>query len=971
MPAEVKIDPRRDFVRRAWPWLLGAAMLVVYLATLNSWISFLNLQAVTKISGWAWLPNLEAPLYHVATLPFYLLPAPAVPVALNLFSAVCAALVLGLLGRSVVLLPHDRTEAQLARERNDFGLLTLRTAWLPALLAVLLCGLQLTFWEQATNGSHEMFDLLLLAFVVWSFLEYRLDGREKRLFWSAAVVGAGMAEGPSGVGFFPLFIVAVIWARGLSFFNIQFLTRMMFCGLAGISLFLLFPVVYSLSGNTPWSFWGGLKIGLEPQYQMLRMYFLCVANLGRYFDDLVMPLFISLMPLLVMSIRWKIGDTSRFGSAMANLTFYAIHAVFLGVCVWLVFDPPFSPREKGLGLPLYYFIALSAGYYTGYFLLVFGKKHPRAGEFPPMLLKLIDLAVIAAVWLLAILAVVGLVYKNSPLVRAINGNEVRRFASLITENLPRAGAIVISDDVDQMYLAEAELMREGRANNYLLLEARSLVFPQYHRYLHKKWPQKWPLLVSPGETHELNPLGLVAMMVMLGQSNELCYLHPSFGYYFERFYLEPHGLTYVLKTLPGNTLLPPPADKDLTAENEAFWADAQTQVLASVEDAIAPPASGIPETFAEGALARLHVPREPGINATTIGLYCSRSLDFWGVELQRTGDLTNAAAAFRTAIVLNTNNVVAQINLDLNGTLREGQRPVVDPSLVTPDRLGRFDSIPQAITAGGPLDDPSFCFAYGLMLAQSGSYHEAVAAFARVHELVPDFWPAVTWLARIYAVNRLPDRVLDVLRVPLKRPEDFSLSPADLTDLNMLASAAYFQKNDLTVGAQLLETAISRNPTNDTLFVTIEEVYASRGMYSNALAVVNRRLDTAPDDPRWLYTKGSIYILQKKYDEAIKPLNRVLAIQKDNNQALYQLATAYLGSGNLDEARADFAKIQEYDTNSYQIAYQLGEIAWQQHDTNEAIRNYKIYLPNAPTNTAEAKTVEERLRELEQSAPDK
>ena len=106
------------------------------------------------------------------------------------------------------------------------------------------------------------------------------------------------------------------------------------------------------------------------------------------------------------------------------------------------------------------------------------------------------------------------------------------------------------------------------------------------------------------------------------------------------FYLEPHGLIYVLKTLPGNTLLPPPADKDLIAENEAFWADAQTQVLASVEDAIAPPASGIPETFAEGALARLHVPQEPGINATTIGLYCSRSLDFWGVELQRTGDLT-------------------------------------------------------------------------------------------------------------------------------------------------------------------------------------------------------------------------------------------------------------------------------------------------------------------------------------------
>ena len=243
------------------------------------------------------------------------------------------------------------------------------------------------------------------------------------------------------------------------------------------------------------------------------------------------------------------------------------------------------------------------------------------------------------------------------------------------------------------------------------------------------------------------------------------------------------------------------------------------------------------------------------------------------------------------------------------------------------------------------------------MLAQSGSYHEAVAAFARVHQLVPDFWPAVTWLARIYAVNRLPDRVLDVLRVPLKRPEDFSLSPADLTDLNMLASAAYFQKNDLTVGAQLLETAISRNPTNDTLFVTIEEVYVSRGMYSNALAVVNRRLDTAPDDPRWLYTKGSIYILQKKYDEAIKPLNRVLAIQKDNTRRFSSAAMLTWATAIWKPAGPIMKRLQQYDTNSFQIAFLLGDIAWQQHDTNEAIRNFKIYLPNAPTNTAEAKTV--------------
>ena len=48
------------------------------------------------------------------------------PVALNLFSAVCAALTLGLLARSVAILPHDRTDAQREREHSDFSFLTIR-----------------------------------------------------------------------------------------------------------------------------------------------------------------------------------------------------------------------------------------------------------------------------------------------------------------------------------------------------------------------------------------------------------------------------------------------------------------------------------------------------------------------------------------------------------------------------------------------------------------------------------------------------------------------------------------------------------------------------------------------------------------------------------------------------------------------------------------------------------------------------
>ena len=53
----------------------------------------------------------------------------------------------------------------------------------------------------------------------------------------------------------------------------------------------------------------------------------------------------------------------------------------------------------------------------------------------------------------------------------------------------------------------------------------------------------------------------------------------------------------------------------------------------------------------------------------------------------------------------------------------------------------------------------------------------------------------------------------------------------------------------------------------------------------------------------------------------------------------------------------------------FRSACGLGEIAWRQHDTNEAIRNYKIYLANANTNTEEATNVMQRLRELKGHSP--
>jgi tetratricopeptide (TPR) repeat protein len=968
MMTKTQADPRKFFAPRFLPWLLAAVTFAIYWLTLNHWVSLFNLDNVAKISGWTWQPEVTNPVSFLVTYPFRWLPAAEIPVALNIFSAVCAALTLGLLARSVAILPHDRTEAQRAREHSGFSFLTIRSAWLPPVLAVAVCGWQMTFWEQATNYTGEMFDLLLFAFVIWSLLEYRIDESEGRLSLAALVYGAGMADNWAMVGFFPVFIGAIIWTRGLNFFKARFLTRMMLFGLLGVLFYLLLPLLAVFSHKMPVPFWQALKYNLSSQFKVVRAFFVD-SQLQQAVGLLSLT---SLLPVFVLSIRWSstFGDSSRLGISLTGFMFRLVHGVFLVACIWVAFDSPISPRHLGLGLPFltfYYLGALSVGYYSGYFLLVFGSKIAvnRSQRLLPSRLEFLNLPIVAGVWLLSILAIAGLVYKNWPQIRAVNDDTFQKYTALVEKKLPRSGGILLSDEPLRLLFVQAALVQDNRAKDFVPLDTDSLKYPFYHKFLHGEFPQKWPDTVTAGEqTNGVRPLHLIRLLAALAQTNGIYYLHPSFGYYFEQFYLEPHGLIYKLQTLPYGTLLPPSPDKNQIAENEAFWAQAEKTAFAPIERAKEPFDPNAPQSFGEELLARLHIERETNWNAVIAGNFYSRSLDFLGVQLQRAGELDKAAGNFELAQKMNPDNAVAQINLEFNQQLRAGEPASVDLTKTTLDQFGKFRSWSEVLNADGPFDEPSFCFADGLVLARGNLFRQAIASFDRVRQLVPDDLNTRLWLGQLYVIDHLPNRALEAINAVREQPERFSLTGTNETQLAFIEAAAYFQKNDSARGTQLLEAQISSHPTNDDLLVAATQIYVARGLFTNALAVIDRKLEATPDDPAWLFGKGSVYLELKDYDAAIAALNRVLVLQTTNSQALYYRATAYLAGGKLDAALADYKKLQNSFTNSFQVAYGLGEIAWRRHDTNEAIKNYEFFLANVNTNAAEAKTVLERLREL-------
>ena len=968
MTTDTQMDPRKNFAPRVLPWLLGVVALVVYLLSLNHWVSLFNLIAVARTSGWTWQPEIYDPVSFAVTYPFRWLPASQIPLALNVFSAVCAVLALGLLARSVALLPHDRTDAQRRREQSPFSLMTIRNAWLPPVFAVVVCGLQLTFWECATNYTGDMFSLLLFAFVTWLLLEYRLDEREGRLFLAAFVYGAGMTNDWAMVCYFPVFLTALIWIRGLSFFNLRFFGRMILCGLAGLLFYLLLPLVVVVSGKVPVTFGQILQMNLSLQFSVAGAFF---SN-GSVRLTLALLSLSSLAPLLMLAIRWtaSFGDTSRIGRALATLLFHLVHAVFLVVCIWVAFDPPFSPRVKGFGLTLYYISALGVGYYSGYFLLVFRRElgtRFQMREAPQF--NFLNFLAVTVVGLFFLAAGAGLIYKNAPLIRAANDDTLQRYASLSVENLPRAGGMLLSDDLRRLYLAEAALTRDGRAKHFVFLETQSLVWPAYHRILHEEHPKRFPDTVAATETNGISPLRLIVLLTELAKTNALYYLHPSFGYYFEEFYLEPHGLVYRLKTLPSDTLLPPMPDKDEIATNEAFWSRAEAQAFPPIERALAAPKPEESQPWGETMLSLLHVPPEQNPNAIAAGSFYSRSLDYWGVELQRAGDLAAAAAHFEMAQKLNPDNAVAKINLQFNHSLQEGEQVPLDLAKTRLDQFGRYNSWSAVLDACGPFDEPSFCFVNGLVWVQNAFSRQALALFMRVSELEPDNLDVRLWLAQLYDFNRLPDHALKVVQDIRSQPSKFSLDQTNEMQLAALGAAAYFQKNDLARGTQLLDTEISRNPTNNAFLATAVHLFMAKDLFTNALAIIDSRLRDSPDDTSWLFDKGLVYVRLKEYDKAIPVLTGVLSLQTNNNTARFDRAIAYLGSSKLDEARADYEQLSRTFTNSFRIEYGLGEIAWRQHKTNDAIKYYKLYLANANTNTAEATNIIHRLRELQGRSP--
>ena len=953
---EKKIGGERKFVLQVLPWIIGAAAMGVYLLTLNPWVSFFNATSIARLSGWQWHAEVARPVEFLLTYPLRWLPQRLIPLALNLFTALCGAAAIGQLARCVALLPFDRTQEQRLRERSPNSLLSVPLAWIPPIVAAAACGLQLTFWDVATTGSPLMLNLLLFSYVVRSLLEYRNDGRESRLPRAALVFGMGMANDIGITGFFPLFVLSLLWLRGLSFFNFRFLIRTLLYGLIGLSLFLLLPFLASRSEIQPIDFWLLLK-----------------ANSLAYKDLWVVfpkkTLFIlastTVLPAFLLFIRWAygFGDNSQLGAALTTFIFHVVHAMFLVVCLWTVLDSPLSPRERGLGfafLPFYYLCTLSIGYFCGYFLLVF-KRVPS--ERKSGLMQSLHWLATGVVVLLLVAVPAGLVIKNLNLIRISNGSVLKNFARQMVDDLPE-NSVVLSDDFYRLIFARSWLTLNGREKGFIPLETRALTLPGYHRYLQKIYGARWPEEIVTNRETLYRSFEVNGLLHKLDETNDLYYLHPSFGYYFEHFYTEPHGLVYRLKPYGTNMLLPPPLTPEVVRHNEDFWAQITPETLTFISGITKAPTPEQTKDLRQRVMEKLKLPIKPSPVALALGAYYSRSLNYWGVEMQKLNELKQAGDHFQMALDLNPGNVVAQANLLCNTQLLAGVMPQLKPSSSIEDLFGKFRSWDEVMTLNGPYDEPSFCYAASYRFARTRLFRQSAQAADRLRYFAPTNFAAQILLARFSLAKRMPDLALTYAGEIRSNLNRFNPTSTNLLELAALEATAHLLRQETNQGVEILETMAETGTNNATALAAIFGIYSSYGLYTNALTILDRQLTMDPENVSALVNKGYIYAKLRAYDKAIEPLTEALTIQTNNPRAMFNRAIAYLCNNDLAEAQADYERLQAMYPRAYQVYFGLAQVALQRKDTNAAIQNYEAYLTNAPPNAPETKIVESRLREL-------
>ena len=490
--------------------------------------------------------------------------------------------------------------------------------------------------------------------------------------------------------------------------------------------------------------------------------------------------------------------------------------------------------------------------------------------------------------------------------------------------------------------------------------------PAYHRYLKRTYGQRLPEAPAP-VFDSYPPATLLEFMERVAARHELCYLHPSFGYYFERFYLVPRGLVYEMKLGSTNSLEMPALPAERIKEQEQYWSRLEAADLNSLVDKVS-------------HLTRRE--KESAYNLQWTASFYSRACDHWGTLLQAAGLNDQAEHFYQQALKLNAENACAFVNLEWCQHWKKTGKLLERFSDETMSRLapyaGNWDLL---LSINGPVDEPTFRLELARVLSGNNQCRQAAAQVQRVLAVDPKQVPAHLLMGSLFVQANMPERALELVS---RLRADTALMSAESSQLGLIQveAWAYYVKGELARAETLLKSAQAKYAQEEGAFFTLAQMYLAQAEQSraqgkqsaylqsmtNALGVFETQTKAQPKNLSALVNYGGLCAQLEDYKRAIIWLSRALELEPNNPLARLNRAISELRSGRDDEAVADYQQVLKLNPTAYRAYFGLAEIAARKEDWRSVMEHCEFYLKHAPSETAEYAAVEKRLAEAKRKA---
>ena len=966
-------NPLNSFTFKRLPFLIAFASLVLYLGTLHTWISFASLPAISHIGGWHDFPQSKQPLLYLITFPLKLLPAAYLPTAINALSALFGALTLALLARSTSLLPHDRTKEQRQREQSEHSFLSINLNWIPPLFASLICGLQLSFWQHSTSGTGEILNLFLFAYIIRCLLEYRIDHKLKWLTQAAVVCAISIPNNWGMIGFLPLFGIALLWTGRMRLFHDKTWLKLLLISVPCLSLYLLLPIIAVINGSE-FTFYQVLTDNLGDQKSFL-------SNLFNNRLIIMVMACTSILPLLLLGIRWPVnfGDTNAAASAITTFLLRLVHFLFLAACVYTAFDHIFSPRKiikaqqvVGIGTPFltfYYLGSLSAGYFLGYLLLLFGKEDARRWQKPTILSKTINRGAFIGLVAAALVTTTTLAWRNIGTIWSHNKNDITRtYTRWLAKNIPTGNTILMSDgDMSpQRELLKAHLASSNREINPLLIDTHRLASPEYHQSL-AKINSVWPILSEEvAKSIRVDEFLILEKLREVIKKTPIYYTHPSFGYFYEQFHSQPKNGVFQLANYKFS--------QD-SLDKPKLSASTVTETIENL--------TSIKNTFEKFASQSGDLHQANFDDTLMIMGWLSRNLNANGVDLSRCNQTKEAETFFRAANDLFkgslNGNLVAQVNLQQLHKLREKplskipQNKELDLFLNSfHKKLNEFLSgqnqqvqsqeIDQILKTYGPLDEPKSCLLLGQFFANREQIRQAYHELVRATELTTTDPEPLLYIANMFVTYGMPDKTLTFIDQLKKMHKKNAFTLEQQVQFISIQAGILLIQTDLITAEKYLTEQLKPHIATLPGLQAMLSFYMNNELLEKSLPVLNLWLKENPDDIDALVGKGLLLAQLKQFDKATttleNALNKASVSLKSNIQS--QLAGVYVEKGDFETAIKNIEEALDNNRNSNKFRYQKATIFMQMNEHEKAITIFNDLLelnewnPEAIANRAES-----------------